>query len=74
MTAVYNDNHIGLGGPPAQGSIGSGSYGPDTVGPASLYLQTVTRKAVGSINLYPSGSQGFNIQTPSVTVGGFVVT
>lgn len=76
MTAIYNDDHVGLGGPSETGTPTqpSGGFGPDTVGPASLYLQTVTRKATGTINLYPTGSQGFNIQTPSVTVGGFVVT
>ena len=76
MTAVYNDDHVGLGGPSETGTPTqpSGGFGPDIVGPASLYLQTVTRKATGTINLYPTGSQGFNIQTPSVTVGGFVVT
>ena len=76
MAAVFNDDHVGLGGPSATGTPTqpSGGFGPDIVGPASLYVQTVTRKATGTINLYPTGSQGFNIQTPSVTVGGFVVT
>lgn len=76
MAAVYNDDHVGLGGPSATGTPTqpSGGFGPDLVGPASLYLQTVTRKAVGTINLYPSGSQSFNIETPAVTVGGFVVS
>ena len=76
MAAVYNDDHVGLGGPSTSGTPqqGPGTYGPDLVGPASLYLQTVTRKAVGNINLYPSGSQAFNIETPAVTVGGFVVS
>ena len=76
MTAVYNDDHVGLGGPSTSGTPqqGPGTYGPDLVGPASLYLQTVTRKAVGTINLYPAGSQAFNIETPTVTVGGFVVS
>lgn len=76
MAVVFNDDHVGLGGPSATGTPTqpSGGFGPDTVGPATLAVQTVTRKATGTINLYPTGSQGFNIQTPSVTVGGFVVT
>ena len=76
MAAVFNDDHVGLGGPSATGTPTqpSGGFGPDLVGPATLAVQTVTRKATGTINLYPTGSQGFNIQTPSVTVGGFVVT
>jgi hypothetical protein len=76
MSAVYNDDHVGLGGPSTSGTPqqGPGTYGPDTVGPGSLYLQTVTRKAVGTINLYPTGSQAFNIETPAVTPGGYVLS
>jgi hypothetical protein len=74
FTLFFNDGHVGLGGPPAQGSVGSNTYGPDVVGPASLQIATTSRKASGFISLYPSGSQGFNIITPAVSVGAITVS
>ena len=74
FTLFFNDGHVGLGGPPAQGSAGSNTYGPDVVGPASLQIATTSRKASGFISLYPSGSQGFNIITPAVSVGAITVS
>jgi len=74
FTLFFNDGHVGLGGPPAQGSVGSNTYGPDVVGPASLQVATTSRKASGFISLYPSGSTGFNITTPTVSVGAITVS
>lgn len=62
------DNHVGLGGPAAEGdpSLGAGTFGPDAVdGTISLTVQTV--EPTGT--LVPASAGNFNIETPTVTIG-----
>jgi len=59
------DDHFALGGAPAIGPTGSGTFGPDEVD-GQIALTVVTKEATGT--LVPVSAGTFDIETPTITV------
>ena len=66
----WNDDHEAQGGPPAEGTVGVGTFGPDVVD-GTLSYSVVTFEAFGA--LQPASAGNFEVETPAVSLGSIAI-